>query len=208
MRRRRFRARRFLARLGLVPVALAAVGLAVPAASALAAPAAPVAVAAPVVVAAPAVDQVVTVTGHTAHSAHGTIVVHTQSKRAGSCSMFADWTAHYGSQQTNDKSNVWVKAYIDECSGGGTLKYQSEMICTTDSGGQNFNYGPWENTTTQGSNIARGNGCWEGVGTANGVPTTAALRENMLNPTRINCRSPLSWINGRTVKGSNCGTTT
>ena len=207
------RIRRAVRRFGVVPVALASLGLAVPAAVAVA-PAAPAAASVsassiPVSVAAPVTSQTVTVLGHGAHGAHGTMEVHTYSKRAGSCSLYVDWTGVYGSANTGVKSQFWVKAYIDECSGGGTLKYQSELICdATQPGHVYYDYGPWRSDTSQGSNVTQGNGCWEAAnGPDNGYPDSGSVRENMNNPTRIQCWNG-NTLNGRTVHGSNCGTTT
>lgn len=162
----------------------------------------------PVAVAAPVAQQVVTVTAHTAHSAHGTLSIRTYSKRAGTCAIWADWSATYGSQNSGVQSKVWVKAYIDSCSGGGTLQYQSEMVCDTDGGQRFYYYGPWSGGISQGSTVTQGNNCWEAVGTANGAPVVAALRENRNSPTRIDCDSSLTFYNGRTVSGSGCGTHT
>lgn len=196
--------------LGLAAVLGLAAGPAVVAAApALAASSAPAAVAAPVAVSAPVTSETVTVLGHDAHGAHGTMEIHAQSKRAGSCSLYVDWTGVYGSANTGVKSSFWVKAYIDECSGGGTLQYQSELICdATQPGNVYYDYGPWVSGTTQGSNVAQGNGCWEAAnGPDNGRPQSGDLRENKVSPTRFQCWNG-DTFSGRTVHGSNCGTTT
>lgn len=137
-----------------------------------------------------------------------TDTTHRMIIRAGSCSIYVDWSARYGSQNANIKSEVWVKPYIDECSGGGSLKFRAEMVCVQDSGSLKYYYGPWNNGAGNTSYIDEGNNCWSGVGTANGAPTIAAFQENENNPTRVTCRNPLSFINSQTVRGTNCGTTT
>jgi hypothetical protein len=140
---------------------------------------------------------------------HGVIKLHTHSRRAGSCSLYVDWSATYGSQNTGTESQVWVKSYIDECSGGGTLRYRAEMVCDTDGGSRFYYYASaWRDGVGQGSTINQGNNCWEAVGSVNGAPVIAAMQENMNNPTRVDCRNPLNFTNGRHVTGSNCGVTT
>jgi hypothetical protein len=149
------------------------------------------------------------VVAHSAVVKHGVIKMHTHSKRAGSCSLYVDWTAVYGSANTGVKSSFWVKAYIDECSQGGTLKYQSKMVCTaTQPGNVTYDYGPWENGTSQGSNASQGNGCWEAAnGPDNGKPTLGGFKYNQLNPLPHTCFNG-DFTSGRTVHGSNCGVTT
>lgn len=206
--------RRIGRKFGLVIVAVTSVGLAVPAAASAAssvpsAPSisqqvtAPAQPAVPLFQAAPSYSQTLTVLGHTAQGSYGTLAM-----KAGSCSIYVDWSARYGSQNTGVLSEVWVKPYTDVCGGGGTLKFRAEMVCTKDSGTLVYYYGPWNNGAGNTSYIDQGNNCWEAVGTANGVPTIAAFQENMVNPTRVVCRNPISWINGRNVHGTNCGTVT
>jgi hypothetical protein len=144
----------------------------------------------------------------TVHYAHGTIKVKVNAKKAGSCSIYVDWSARYGSQNTGVLSQVWVKPYQDSCGGGGTLKFRAEMICQSDSGDLHYYYGPWNNGAGNTSYVDQAWYCWRDVNTHNGAPAVAAFQENMNNPTRITCNGNLNFQNGDNVHGSNCGTTT